>query len=916
MGRIQSSIGLITGVPIADTVEKLIALSAQPRDRLVDRTKGLQSEQKAIAELTAAVLAVQFAGNALGKDSLFESTEATSSDESLLSATVTGSPSAGSYLFTPLRQAQSQQLLSSGLASLDGALGEGSVTISRGGFVSDGIALEQLNGGQGVGRGKIRITDRSGASAEVDLRFAVTVDDVLAAINNADGIDVSAVAEGDAIRLIDQTGQALSNLRVTEAGGGSTAADLGLAGIDVAADEAVGNDVLRLHNDLLLSQLNSGNGISLRQGVPDLNVTFRDGSADLLIDFGDLAAADVRDTATVGDLLDVLNAADPARLQAQLSADGDRIELIDLTADSGGTFSVSSAFDGTVAEELGLTSAAVGDTISGARQLDGLKDTLLRSLGGGAGLGTLGGLNLQDRSGAAATVDLSGAETLDDVITAINAASVGIQAEINRAGNGIQLRDTSGGGGNLLVANSADGTNTADKLQLAIDDAVATVDSGSLNRQYVSRQTKLSQYNGGEGVAAGKFVILNSQGQAATIDTEDENVQSIGDVIDLINSTGIGVTAGINDAGDGIQLVDTAGGSETLRIEAVGDNTAADLHLLGEVETAGGDQILNGSSAIVVDISDTDTLEDLVEKLNAADVPVSAGIFNTGGGATPYRLSLTSSQPGSAGRLAIDTTAAGFSLDEIVAAADARLLFGSVEAGGVVATSATNEFNGLIDGVALSVEGASQEPVTISINSSDSSLVDSVQQFVNQFNNLRDKLDEHTFFNEEDSSAGLLFGSNEALRVETELADLLSGRFFGVGSVQSLEEIGVSFKDDGKLTFDKAKLRAKFAEDPESLREFFTHEELGVSAKLKALSETLVGEGNSLLVNRSATLSRKIDFNQERIGFLSERLDRQRDSLFKQFYHMETVIAKLQDSLTAIENIKALPPLTVAASDN
>ena len=53
MGQIQASVGLVTGVPIEDTINQLIAVSARPRDALAARTQGLQDEQVAITELTA-----------------------------------------------------------------------------------------------------------------------------------------------------------------------------------------------------------------------------------------------------------------------------------------------------------------------------------------------------------------------------------------------------------------------------------------------------------------------------------------------------------------------------------------------------------------------------------------------------------------------------------------------------------------------------------------------------------------------------------------------------------------------------------------------------------------------------------------------------------------------------------------------
>ena len=905
MGQIQSSIGLVTGVPIIDTVDQLIAASARPRDNLIGRTNLLQSEQIAIGELTASVIGLQLAGTNLGRSETFDQKTVSSSDASLLSATISGSPPAGNYQFTPLQSSQTQQLLSGGFANSDQPIGAGSISIQRSGFLDDSISLSELNGGAGVARGKIRITDRNGDTTDVDLRFAVNIDDVLTAINEADGINVTAVADGDRIKLIDQTGQTDSNLRVTEVSGGSTASDLGLATIDVASDEATGDDVLSLHNDLLLSQLNDGNGISLRQGVEDLTVTFRDDSTALNIDLSDLASPENRDSATLGDLVDAINAADPARLQAAISGDGDKIELTDLTTDSGGTFAVSSAFGGTVAEELGLTATAAADTITGRRLQAGLKDTLLTSLAGGSGLGTLGDLDLTDRDGASATVDLSGAETLGGVIAAINAASVDIVAELNSAGNGIQLRDTSGGTGNLVAANG-DVTNTADALQVTIDDTVSSVDSGSLNRQIVSRQTKLADYNGGVGVKAGQFTIVDSQGDAAVINVDADTVTTIGDVLDLINAEGIGVTASVNDAGDGIQLVDTAGGNETLTVNGVDDDTAANLFLTGDAESG----VINGSTATVIEITEEDTLEDLIAKINESGLPLSASIYNDGGGSTPFRVSLVGQQSGLAGRLLIDTSDAGFELEEIVNAQDARLLFGSIEQGGVVTSSSDNRFTGIPDGIILTINGTSTDPVSVSVSTTNDSFVSAAKALVNAFNGLHAKLEQHTFFNENDNSTGVLFGSNETLRIESQVSRLFSDRHFGLGDVQSLEQLGIGFKDDGTLELDESKLAAAFAEDADAVSQFFTDEERGFVTKLNETVETLAGEGNSLLINRNETLSRRIDLNQERIDRFTERLDSQRELLLSQFFAMESIIANLQNSLTSIQSLAAVPPLT------
>ncbi len=67
MGRIQSNIGLATGVDIQSTINQLMALSSQPKTRLENRIKSFQAESVAYAELTALVLGVQATAVAVGE---------------------------------------------------------------------------------------------------------------------------------------------------------------------------------------------------------------------------------------------------------------------------------------------------------------------------------------------------------------------------------------------------------------------------------------------------------------------------------------------------------------------------------------------------------------------------------------------------------------------------------------------------------------------------------------------------------------------------------------------------------------------------------------------------------------------------------------------------------------------------------
>jgi flagellin-like hook-associated protein FlgL len=159
------------------------------------------------------------------------------------------------------------------------------------------------------------------------------------------------------------------------------------------------------------------------------------------------------------------------------------------------------------------------------------------------------------------TVDISGATTIGDAITAINA----------------QL--TAGGITNVTASLGAEGNN----LRL-----VAT-DNPTINAT-----TPLASLNHGSGVdmQPGKFVIRNQSGTTSvTIDLTGD--VTVGDAIASINTqmAALGVTATINAAGTGIDITDTNAVPLGLYTEEISiyDFTASNLGLTGAI-----DPVLNG----------------------------------------------------------------------------------------------------------------------------------------------------------------------------------------------------------------------------------------------------------------------------------------------------------------------------------
>ena len=924
MGRIQADTGLITGINITDTVTKLMALASKPRDALKTATSNLQKEQAAVTKLSALLLGVQYIAKNLGKADIYAAQTVSSSDSAALTAAISGTATLGTYQYTPLRTAQSQQWLSSGMKSSTEALGGGTLTLRYGDRVDRSARLEVLGAGQGISRGKVRITDRSGASAVVDLSTAQTVDDVLNAINTAGTINVTAVADGRHFRLVDRTGQAVSNLKVQEVGNGTTAASLGLAGIDAATAQADGQDVLRLYGDIDLDVLNDGAGVARNNVLDDIEYTLRDGTTgeiDLSPMLPNSSQSD-RET-TLGEILAQVNEQTGGKLTFALDAQGDRLVATDHTTapppeeqEEGkvyGTFTLQAANGSEAIHDLGLEGTSVDGTINGTAILGGLKTVLLSSLDGGQGLGALGSLQLTDRTGRQTTVDLSGAETLDDVIDAINARAaadaLGVTAAVNEAGNGLQLVDGTAGAGSLCVAGDAAsplfGTN--------LSTGAAVLNSGDLHLRVVSQNTRLADLNGGTGVAKGTFRIIDSKGRTLTVDLRSDSVRTVGDAIDAINRVSNTVHARINDQGDGILLEDTGGGAGKLIVTEGASTTGRDLHLLGTATKApnSSTQVIDGTTTQTIQLRNTDSLTDLQNTINRLGPGVRATILSDGSG-KPYRLSLVGCQPGKVGNVVLDASNMGLSFGETVHGQDAMLALGNaVELStSVLISSSTNAFKNVLPGVNLQLQNATGRPVQVTVATSDVDVVASVKTLVDNYNKFRDELQQATAYDVTTNTAAVLTGDTTALRLDTDLSHLLSSAFYGAGSLRSLADVGVGVDPDGSLTFDQLALEAKYAADPDAVKEFFTTKEDGVADKLNKLLDQIAGENDSLLSSRLTAIQDKISDNQRRIDQWNVRLENEQTRLYTEFYYMDITIGRLKDNLAVLDALAPLEPYT------
>jgi flagellar hook-associated protein 2 len=944
MGGITSSTGLVSGINTGQIIEQLLAVESRPKQFAQRRLVELQTQQAAYLDITGRLNSLKSAAAKFRTARVFESAAAVSSDDKVLTATARAGAAAGSYSFIVDRLVSTQQMLSRGFTDRN-ATGVGSTSIT---FEPDAARLDTdtslsvLNGGEGVTRGKIRITDSQGRAATVDLSRVATVGEVLRAINSADGIGVRARVDGDKFVLEDTAG-GQGAPAVTSLNGGRTAESLGLTGA-AQSGAITGTRVYGLGDATALASLNDGLGVRVSNVIGinsfDFQVRTRDGST-VDIDLGDLYVNEgtpptLKKTqgpvSTFGQAKQRIEQQSAGRLTVEVNESGTGFRLIDNTTQVGDnqTEILDPGNVGTAAD-LGLSGTSSTGVIESRRLLAGMNTVLASNLRGGRGL-TDGAIAITARNGTQFSFSVSTSGSVDDIVREINTATGGaVRAGLDRTGTGLVLTDTTGGTSNLIVAGLG-----AEELGIKTADAgVAsnTVNGERTQKRYLAESTLLSSLNGGQGLGVGRFEITGPGNLRATVGI-DETTRTIGDVIRIINSRNIGVRARINDKGDGIRIeVDPSvtNPSQAISVRDVTGNTAAKLNLVATASDEAADQnFIDGSFEKTVALGAGDTLDQIITKINQAKVGVNASVVRDGQSATPFRLRLTSTQTGEAGRFVVSGAGADLGLNVVTAGSNSRVFFGSEDpAEAVLIESTTNSIADAIDGVTVDLKGRSTGSVSLNVARDNGAISTAVNEFVDAYNAIITRLNTATSYDKDTERKGPLLGDGTANELRSAMAVAIQRPAVGVsGSFRVLSQVGVSVGRNGTLQVDQAKLTRAIEQDPQGVNDLFagferntrpdrteispgitvvntnpdTFQTLGVAEQIVRFVDRYADTVNGRLTRRNNALTTEIESQNQRIAAFDVRLASRRAILERQFTAMEEALSRLQGQQNALQN--------------
>jgi flagellin-like hook-associated protein FlgL len=347
---------------------------------------------------------------------------------------------------------------------------------------------------------------------------------------------------------------------------------------------------------------------------------------------------DLTHAATAGDVVNQINAAfTAAGSSASISLSGGSFAV---TGDGAQSLTIADTSGGKTAAELGLAgtvaaaASSTGPNVSAAVT----PTTPLSALNGGAGIDPSG--FILTNGSKTATITLTGLNTVQDLLNAINKSGTGVTAAITPDGKSIDVQNDVSGSGLAIGENG--GTTAAD---LGIRSFTPATTLASLNQnQGVTFASATSA------APAGTLLFTKTDGTQFSVKVDGVSTPS--QLVAAINAaTGnTTVTAALNSTGNGITLTDSSGGPGDLSVSAAPDFNESQLGLPatgtgGTLTTAattfGTDDLQitrKDGTRFSVNLTGATTIQDVLNKINNADgntgtnPHVTASLNSTGNG--------------------------------------------------------------------------------------------------------------------------------------------------------------------------------------------------------------------------------------------------------------------------------------------
>lgn len=314
---------------------------------------------------------------------------------------------------------------------------------------------------------------------------------------------------------------------------------------------------------------------------------------------------------------------------------------------------------------------------------------------------------------------------------------------------------------------------------------------------------------------------------------------------------------------------------------------------------------IGSGTATTVSIVATDTLADVVSKINKTGLRVSASLVNAGGS---YRLQLQGLDTGAANAISV-TEGAGVTLglnkpaNVVQAAQDANLTID-----GLAITRPTNSISGAIDGVTLALTKTTSAPAQLDIAADSTALQTKISSFVSAWNAVISSAHSTTGYGSVKATNAVLSADPAIRGVLNQMNSAIGGVVPGTtGTYSSLSSVGVKHNTDGTLTFDSAAFTTALQTDSAAVRKLFvTDTATGASGVMSGLAtklDTAMNDPYGVIKARIASFTAQSAALQKSYDTQSAYIDKYQTQLKAQYAALDEAMSKYQSMATALSSL-------------
>lgn len=303
---------------------------------------------------------------------------------------------------------------------------------------------------------------------------------------------------------------------------------------------------------------------------------------------------------------------------------------------------------------------------------------------------------------------------------------------------------------------------------------------------------------------------------------------------------------------------------------------------LGQTTTL-GIQVGSGTPSSI-DITATDTLDQVASKINAAGLRVGASVFFDG---TDYRLQIRGLDTGKDSALTFTQAGSDFGLN-LAANTVQKAQDSIVNIDGFDVKRSTNQVVGAIQGVTLALSAESTTPANVTVSADSQGLATKIQSIVTSYNSLLGKINTAAGHGSTKASNSELASDSTLRAISNRLSTTLQ-TVSGTGKYTTLGSVGLTLQKDGKLALDTTKLNAALSADSAAVTTLFAGNgtTTGVMGTLSKAVKTYNQSGTGLLVLHGKDLQNRVKTVTTSMNREQDRLDRFQTQLQKQFAAMD-----------------------------